>query len=517
MFSQYFFQNIDFTLNALSFLVFLSLGFLHLDGWTIDKRSVANLLTKSIGFICIGVFYALKASGVDSTLIYGLSHFLLFFGLILVYMSLFYEKILPKPHIQAPAFITVSATFLLGMVSGILHMLIALQYRKKATKGLQKEVLTMYYGFFFLAVAQFLGMFLALSESSNVIVANIFKVYGSVWIVIGIFQIIGLLIISKWIFGYIRFRLNVQLFIITLTSSFLIFIVTTFVFTYVLLSNLQNDALGHLETDSRIFQFALESLQDESLSHTKAVAVDASIKESYADNNIEDLYDRAVQLMIDLETDFLVITDDSGRVVVRAEDQTQSGESLSSNLLIQSALAGNPLSTLVGIDDPLVGKIQVASATPLSIDDSVKGTVMTGFFIDDAFVDSVKGVTGLDTTIFSGDKKAATTLVGSDGVSRLVGTQESNQEVISTVLQSGETYRDAAIVLGEPYYAVYKPLTTLNEEIIGMIFIGKPQISVITTAEESFRTTFIGSLVLMVISILPAYYISRYIAENIEA
>jgi ABC-type spermidine/putrescine transport system permease subunit II len=49
-----------------------------------------------------------------------------------------------------------------------------------------------------------------------------------------------------------------------------------------------------------------------------------------------------------------------------------------------------------------------------------------------------------------------------------------------------------------------------------MLFIGQPQNKVLQSAGHSIELTFIVAAILLAIAILPAYWMSRYIARQLE-
>lgn len=90
--------------------------------------------------------------------------------------------------------------------------------------------------------------------------------------------------------------------------------------------------------------------------------------------------------------------------------------------------------------------------------------------------DTIKRNTDIDITIFYGDTRRATTVVGDAGT-RQVGTQAS-AEVVATVLQGGQTlFAENVDVVGKPYFACYIPLYNGADKKtpVGMIFTGMPQ------------------------------------------
>lgn len=90
--------------------------------------------------------------------------------------------------------------------------------------------------------------------------------------------------------------------------------------------------------------------------------------------------------------------------------------------------------------------------------------------------DTIKRNTDIDITIFYGDTRRATTVVGDAGT-RQVGTQAS-AEVVAAVLQGGQTlFAENVDVVGRPYFACYIPLYNGADKKtpVGMIFTGMPQ------------------------------------------
>ncbi len=93
---------------------------------------------------------------------------------------------------------------------------------------------------------------------------------------------------------------------------------------------------------------------------------------------------------------------------------------------------------------------------------------------DLALVDNVKTVSEIDTTIFFGDTRYATSVI-KDG-SRVLYTQAS-AAVVDTVITQGKTKEaDKVDVAGIKYYAYYLPLTQPSDgSVCGMVFAGKSQ------------------------------------------
>ena len=95
----------------------------------------------------------------------------------------------------------------------------------------------------------------------------------------------------------------------------------------------------------------------------------------------------------------------------------------------------------------------------------------------------------IELTFFYGDTRYATTLKDDQG-NRIVGTQAS-AEIADHVLKKGEAYTSTdANVAGQAYFAYYLPVKSGNQ-VIGMIFAGKPKADV-----EAFVTAKVTLIII---------------------
>ena len=92
--------------------------------------------------------------------------------------------------------------------------------------------------------------------------------------------------------------------------------------------------------------------------------------------------------------------------------------------------------------------------------------------VDEVPFDNIKQLSNIDTTVFFGDTRYATSVV-SNGA-RAVGTQAS-AEIVAKVITGGQPITsNSANVAGQKYFAYYRPLTQPSDgSICGMVFAGK--------------------------------------------
>jgi len=522
MLTQLLLVSSHFTIGVVGALVFFILGVLELASWSLAKELKAQLV-RGIGFFILAIVAAIHSTSLDQeSIVLGLQ-IAKVLGLLLVFASMYVEPILHPPPKRKSAVVLPLAIVGAAMVplSAVMFLLIALIYLRRATEGYDKQLTPAFRGFLLLFIAETLNASFFASGTNVVFWSNLLKEFGIVWIVSHVLEMVAYLQLGIWTWRYLRFRADVQLFITTFTSSLIIFIATTFLFTFHLLNNLQTEALGHLKTDVSVLQYALDSLESEALANAQVVAENSTFKEAFFAGNSEALFDSSLQFMLSQETDFLDVATASGKVVMRAEDRDKIGDSLAGDIAVRNALNGISVATVVSKEGIVAPEIEVRASAPIFTtnaegEEVIAGAVVTGFSVDSVFVDGVKDVTSLDVTVFGDNIRAATTFVAPDGKSRFLGTKESNDEVLKTVLEDGEVFIGPTNVLNQPYYTAYSPLKSEGDEVIGMLFVGNLQTDLFETAESSIRLTFLGSIVLMGLSIPPNYYLARYIKSNLE-
>ncbi len=89
-------------------------------------------------------------------------------------------------------------------------------------------------------------------------------------------------------------------------------------------------------------------------------------------------------------------------------------------------------------------------------------------------VDRVKQLVGGTATIFMGDLRVATNIVGKDG-KRAVGTRLAQGPIHDAVLRGGKSYRGEADILGSMYFTAYDPIRSASGEVIGVLYVGLKQ------------------------------------------
>ena len=101
----------------------------------------------------------------------------------------------------------------------------------------------------------------------------------------------------------------------------------------------------------------------------------------------------------------------------------------------------------------------------------ITGVMVAGIDLQDtAVLDAVKEKSICEVTLFSGNTRYSTTVIGNDG-NRAVGTQMA-PAVEASVIANGEEYLGEADILGQNHFVHYTPINDVDGNVIGAFFAG---------------------------------------------
>ena len=122
-----------------------------------------------------------------------------------------------------------------------------------------------------------------------------------------------------------------------------------------------------------------------------------------------------------------------------------------------------------------------------------------------------------EVTVFYQDTRYLTTLTDSKSGDRLVGTTAS-KEVCDRVLTGHKSYQSTNVSIeGNPYFGYYIPLTNPStNEVVGMVFAGKPQAETLQFINQKIRTIVLISIGLLLIAMLLVLYFAKKLSGAIQ-
>jgi methyl-accepting chemotaxis protein len=272
-----------------------------------------------------------------------------------------------------------------------------------------------------------------------------------------------------------------------------IYLVVTVSFTGLLLNNLKEQILNELESQSNVLSFVFDAKKKELLSSAKLLSQNV-------ENGIEIASENG-------DHDMLVIFDKDGTVTYRGEDTERKGDSISSDPLVKRIIEGQEGSNVVVKDGVVAPTIILVSGSPIYKDGEISGGVIVGDLIDEAYLNGFSKLTGLKAAVYGGDTLSA---------GGIIGAKETKKEVKEKVLIKGEMYSLENNWLNRSFLSVYSPIKNVEGNVIGMVFVGRPQSEVLDLASRTLISIFAGTIFLLIMSMIPAGIIANYINKQIQ-
>ncbi|KRT67761.1 MAG: methyl-accepting chemotaxis protein [candidate division WWE3 bacterium CSP1-7] len=525
--TQFLLVNFHFVVSLLAALITLAIAWLYFDAWT-GQKSFKQALP-FLGFLFLSLSFVVQSVIVDQSLfetafegtaVAGALKIIFRFG---GYLTLVAGQLI-TPLQQRPtrkwrfrsaallSFLGLPVLELAPFLLAVLAMVTGLLYRRRAARGLERHLKPVSLGFFILGLAELLGVSIGFRDTANVALANLVAPFRPLWITERVILLIAIYIFGRWVWGYLLKRFETQLFMIFTTATLAIFLITTVAFSLASLANVRNSALESLRSDVGVIAYTVDSKKAEILADAQVVSQDPHVGAALPSANRSALATILTNNLLAKGLTTLTVVNRDAQVVIRAEDPEHFGESLSSDPLIQLALENRETSSVDTKEGTLAPVVTIRAAAPVLRNNQVIGAILISSDIDNAFVDGVKEATGLDASIYADNVRSATTFIAPDGKSRFTGIKEENETVKERVLAQGQTFEGSVDILSVPYFAVFSPLKSFDNNVVGMLFVGRPQTSILQTAARSIELTFSISAILLVLSGLPAYLISKYIA-----
>lgn len=211
--------------------------------------------------------------------------------------------------------------------------------------------------------------------------------------------------------------------------------------------------------------------------------------------------------------DFLTLTDENGRVILRTLDPYQTGDDLSNDPFVQAGLRGEilsgfqvlspgrlvaeggdlnerafmafqptPMAKLRAKDTESAGLVMMAAAPVKDLRGRIMGVVYSGALLNrnNALVDHIRSIVFEDqvldgrqvgtVTIFQWDVRVATNVILPNG-NRALGTRVS-AEVYDQVLENNRSWYSRAFVVNDWYISAYDPICDIKNRVVGILYVG---------------------------------------------
>ena len=189
-------------------------------------------------------------------------------------------------------------------------------------------------------------------------------------------------------------------------------------------------------------------------------------------------------------------------MMLAANSRATADQRLGADLRTAAAIleVNLPSSDIYWNEDGTLGKIE-AKAMPK--------------FRNHDLIDTIGRVTGDTATLFVHDPETqdflrkTTTVLAADG-NRILDTPLERDDPAYAAVTSGETHQGETTILGVPYYAIYKPIQNLDNEVIGIAFVGIPKAEIDALATETLNTLMlVGAAAIVVVGLVTLVVSSR--------
>jgi hypothetical protein len=551
---QFLGQNIHFAIYLFAALACFAAGWLYLDAWA-ERRTRVDL-PKWTGFFLLAVGFLVEGAVWDAGLLDATGGTLKLLGYIGLIIGNLLEPIQPRPktsHLEpqppehhdatnsappasptapatsapptnpapatnqaAPAALAVTAAQGLTFALPVAALAIATLYWRRATTGLERHLKPIAGVFAAMTLADVFAVAKLWRSSDNPLVQQFTGPLGPLWILEHLALLGAGLWLMWWVWHYLTKRFLTQFFLIITTFTVTIVLVATVSITSLLLSSLQRDSLASLETAAKVLGYAITSQTAETRSGVTVLAQNPATASAATTGNHAAAAGLAGDLLVRQHLTEVIITNDSGQVLARASDPDRYGDSISDDSLVKRALVGTTVSSTATRTGALAPELIITTASPIRAGNRIVGTALASLALDNAFVDGIKRTTGLDSAVYAGDTRSATTLVSPDGTSRSIGAKETHTAVLDRTLRHGQIWQGALSVSNQTYLATYLPLKDVDNTVVGLLFVGQVQDALLQSASAAIKLTFAMAVLWLLLIMVPIYFISRLIARQLR-
>lgn len=307
---------------------------------------------------------------------------------------------------------------------------------------------------------------------------------------------------------------NKLLLIITMLISIPLVISSVFYDT-ILKNKLDDSIVKAIEQSGKSTNMAVDKMVNELELYGKIATNNLILLESIKDNNRNSLENTMDSIYKDLSKttniDIFEVGDENGVVLYRAHNPKKYGDDKSELPLYKKSLIGE---ISVGVEYGNSG-LAFRVITPLKLDDSIVGTITTGYYLNNSIVEQIKQISGMEISIFIGKKAVASTILDDNKNFESLITLNNN-EILDSVLENGKIYIGEEQIQGKSFFVQYKPLITSDGNIEGVLFDGYNLEDINLLKKNMILIQIFIVIVSLGISYIISYLFIKGIAQPIE-
>jgi len=485
-------NNIHLGLELLGAIVFFVVAWIFFEGFFLKKDMFG--IARAFGFLFLAGWQILHALSVPGAP-FAFGNFLYGVSLVLILVSYGLERLPPKPSFSAVAFFPPQLyAFLHGsymrITAPLLLFLITLVLTKRYIKDLDRQLKWLAIGFFILFVSSVFYLF-ARGEPFGL------------WYLEHVIKIAAFLAIGLWVGFYLSSRLREKMLLVFIGTSLLITLLLTTTFSFFFLQKIASDTKDSLAVNAQVFNFYIESLRNKALASNQIMASNEDFISAIHAKDLSDVERIARELIGDTGQQFLTIAQTNGSVLFKYNFPIVSGENILTERIGQEALEGKLAVTTGWVEGE---GFLIRAAAPLFDRGEIIGALISGFVLDDAFAEKFRTISKLETTVFVGNKVAASSLLKQGDF--------LNQPVIEEkVLGKSEEFIGTANFLNQQVIGAFLPLQNIDNETVGMLSITTTPGELLQDAQATNRLTMFIIFLIVLALIIPLYRFTVFLTS----
>jgi len=372
------------------------------------------------------------------------------------------------------------------------------------------------------------GLFLVLQSlrsllsSQSTVLFLALKEYSILWIINYGLLIASASFLFRWLNTLLGFNLQAQIFMNFWRILVYVVLAVAAVYSVLVITLNENNTYELLTKNAGIIKNNLTAIE----SYNSDVVAIFSHNNDFIDAvNKKDARQIAVitnQFVNNNENlDRIVITDRLGAVIYDSNNSYRLGQSLTGNTLILRALANNSLVsgyTKSG-NDPLIDKLAYQYSLPLmNSNDEQIGIISTFKIFDDNYLNTVKNATGQELIVFVDGRRASSTLISSDEISRIENLNLLKDSDSYTYIKTMANGIDCIKlnILSDSYYATIFTLNDISGKELANILVATNQQPVIDNTKLALHTTFLVSILFCLGISVPTWISTHKTSKNFE-
>ena len=217
-----------------------------------------------------------------------------------------------------------------------------------------------------------------------------------------------------------------------------------------------------------VAEHEIENMKENARIAAMGMAGNHDLMDALVRKDREKIIDISNALQTMSRVDYCTILDRNGIVLTRTHEPEIYNDSLAHMPHVKQALNGKIESYVA---QGVTIRLGAYAGAPIYDDNSnIIGAVSLGFRLNNQqFAYEIKALTGCEVTVFLNDERVSSTILHEDG-SYVLGTKAP--EIISERVLAGESYIGELEIFGRELFTRYAPLYGVDDEIIGMLFVG---------------------------------------------